>query len=82
MMKEALTSKFNLLSGFMAMQSITGEMPEIINSMKGVHTWKLRAGKLGDGAVDYEKKRVESGSPLLDQSHRDMLTTFLLCHLF
>jgi large subunit ribosomal protein L5 len=45
MMKEALTSKFNLLSGFMAIQSITGEMPEIIRSRKGVHTWKLRAGK-------------------------------------
>ena len=44
MMKEALTSKFNLLSGFMAIQSITGEMPELINSKKGVHPWKLRAG--------------------------------------
>ncbi|KAK3820310.1 MAG: ribosomal protein L5 domain-containing protein [Benniella sp.] len=44
MMKEALDSKFNLLSGFMAMQAITGEMPEIIRSKKGVHAWKLRAG--------------------------------------
>lgn len=44
MMKEALVSKYNLLSGFMAIQSITGEMPEIINSKKGVHPWKLRAG--------------------------------------
>jgi len=47
MMKEALTSKFNLLSGFMAIQSITGEMPELINSKKGVHPWKLRAGNAG-----------------------------------
>ncbi|KAF8938836.1 hypothetical protein BGZ58_000069 [Dissophora ornata] len=43
MMKEALVSKYHLLSGFMAMQSITGEMPEIIRSKKGVHPWKLRA---------------------------------------
>lgn len=46
MMKEALTSKYNLLSGFMAMQSITGAMPEIIFAKKGVHPWKLRAGMM------------------------------------
>ncbi|KAF9582580.1 hypothetical protein BGW38_011008, partial [Lunasporangiospora selenospora] len=44
MMKEALVSKYNLLSGFMAIQAITGEMPEVIHSKKGVHPWKLRAG--------------------------------------
>ncbi|KAG0223398.1 ribosomal protein L5 domain-containing protein [Mortierella sp. GBAus27b] len=44
MMKEAITSKYNLLSGIMAIQSITGETPEVIFAKKGVHTWKLRKG--------------------------------------
>ncbi|KAG0327066.1 hypothetical protein BGZ99_008406 [Dissophora globulifera] len=44
MMKEALTSKYNLLSGIMAIQSITGETPEIIFAKTGVHNWKLRKG--------------------------------------
>ncbi|KAG0224511.1 hypothetical protein BGW42_005063 [Actinomortierella wolfii] len=44
MMKEAITSKYNLLSGIMAIQSITGEMPEVIFAKKGVHSWKLRKG--------------------------------------
>ncbi|KAG0250213.1 hypothetical protein DFQ27_009511 [Actinomortierella ambigua] len=44
MMKEAITSKYNLLSGVMAIQSITGEMPEVIFAKKGVHSWKLRKG--------------------------------------
>ncbi|KAG0381001.1 hypothetical protein BGX24_001189 [Mortierella sp. AD032] len=44
MMKEAITSKYNLLSGVMAIQSITGETPEIIFAKKGVHNWKLRKG--------------------------------------
>ncbi|GJJ70782.1 large subunit ribosomal protein L5 [Entomortierella parvispora] len=44
MMKEAITSKYNLLSGIMAIQSITGETPEIIFAKKGVHNWKLRKG--------------------------------------
>ncbi|KAF9585997.1 hypothetical protein BGW38_010596 [Lunasporangiospora selenospora] len=44
MMKEAITSKYNLLSGIMAIQSITGEMPEVIFAKKGVHNWKLRKG--------------------------------------
>ncbi|KAI7825289.1 ribosomal protein L5 domain-containing protein [Gamsiella multidivaricata] len=44
MMKEAITSKYNLLSGIMAIQSITGETPEIIYAKKGVHNWKLRKG--------------------------------------
>ncbi|KAF9402428.1 hypothetical protein BGX21_010130 [Mortierella sp. AD011] len=45
MMKEAITSKYNLLSGIMAIQSITGETPEVIFAKKGVHSWKLRKGK-------------------------------------
>ncbi|KAF9174542.1 hypothetical protein BGX20_010849 [Mortierella sp. AD010] len=44
MMKEAITSKYNLLSGIMAIQSITGETPEVIFAKKGVHSWKLRKG--------------------------------------
>ncbi|KAF9956062.1 hypothetical protein BGZ65_003005 [Modicella reniformis] len=44
MMKEAITSKYNLLSGIMAIQSITSETPEIIFAKKGVHNWKLRKG--------------------------------------
>ncbi|KAF8982847.1 hypothetical protein BGZ46_000483 [Entomortierella lignicola] len=44
MVKEAINSKYNLLSGIMAIQSITGETPEIIFAKKGVHTWKLRKG--------------------------------------
>ncbi|KAG0082746.1 hypothetical protein BGZ93_007779 [Podila epicladia] len=44
MMKEAITSKYNLLSGVMAIQSITGQTPEIIFAKKGVHNWKLRKG--------------------------------------
>ncbi|KAF9366125.1 hypothetical protein BGX34_005888 [Mortierella sp. NVP85] len=44
MMKEAITSKYNLLSGIIAIQSITGETPEIIFAKKGVHNWKLRKG--------------------------------------
>ncbi|KAF9942534.1 hypothetical protein BGZ67_001147 [Mortierella alpina] len=44
MMKEAITSKYNLLSGVMAIQSITGETPEVIFAKKGVHNWKLRKG--------------------------------------
>ncbi|KAG0043535.1 hypothetical protein BGZ83_011286 [Gryganskiella cystojenkinii] len=44
MMKEAITSKYNLLSGIMAIQSITGETPEVIFAKKGVHNWKLRKG--------------------------------------
>ncbi len=45
MMKEAITSKYNLLSGVMAIQSITGETPEVIFAKKGVHNWKLRKGR-------------------------------------
>ncbi|KAF9109478.1 hypothetical protein BGX27_007576 [Mortierella sp. AM989] len=44
MMKAAITSKYNLLSGIMAIQSITGETPEIIFAKTGVHNWKLRKG--------------------------------------
>lgn len=63
MMKEALTSKFNLLSGFMAIQSITGEMPELINSKKGVHPWKLRAGNVSFlKTLDQNRKLLLSGT--------------------
>ncbi|KAF9984587.1 hypothetical protein BGZ75_003851 [Mortierella antarctica] len=75
MMKEALTSKFNLLSGFMAIQSITGEMPEIINSKKGVHPWKLRAGNpigckvtlKGDKMYQFMDKLVEVVLPRMKE---------------
>ncbi|KAF8980949.1 hypothetical protein BGZ46_003450 [Entomortierella lignicola] len=75
MMKEALVSKFNLLSGFMAIQSITGEMPEIINSKKGVHPWKLRAGNpigckvtlKGDKMYQFLDKLVEIVLPRMKE---------------
>ncbi|KAI1295234.1 hypothetical protein EDD11_007897 [Mortierella claussenii] len=75
MMKEALVSKFNLLSGFMAIQSITGEMPEIIIAKKGVHPWKLRAGNpigckvtlKGDKMYQFLDKIVEVVLPRLKE---------------
>ncbi|KAG0043339.1 hypothetical protein BGZ83_011529 [Gryganskiella cystojenkinii] len=75
MMKEALTSKYNLLSGFMAIQSITGEMPELINSKKGVHPWKLRAGNpigckvtlKGDKMYQFLDKLVEVVLPRMKE---------------
>ncbi|KAF9425871.1 hypothetical protein BGZ94_007148 [Podila epigama] len=75
MMKEALVSKYNLLSGFMAIQSITGEMPEIINSKKGVHPWKLRAGNpigckvtlKGDKMYQFMDKLVEVVLPRMKE---------------
>ncbi|KAF9085937.1 hypothetical protein BGX23_009254 [Mortierella sp. AD031] len=75
MMKEALVSKYNLLSGFMAIQSITGEMPEIINSKKGVHPWKLRAGNpigckvtlKGDKMYQFLDKLVEVVLPRMKE---------------
>ncbi|KAG0365611.1 ribosomal protein L5 domain-containing protein [Gamsiella multidivaricata] len=75
MMKEALVSKFNLLSGFMAIQSITGEMPEIIHSKKGVHPWKLRAGNpigckvtlKGDKMYQFLDKLVEVVLPRMKE---------------
>ncbi|KAF9180615.1 hypothetical protein BGZ51_004807 [Haplosporangium sp. Z 767] len=75
MMKEALTSKYNLLSGFMAIQSITGEMPEIIHSKKGVHPWKLRAGNpigckvtlKGDKMYQFLDKLVEVVLPRMKE---------------
>ncbi|KAF9434170.1 hypothetical protein BGZ76_008451 [Entomortierella beljakovae] len=75
MMKEALVSKYNLLSGFMAIQAITGEMPEIIHSKKGVHPWKLRAGNpigckvtlKGDKMYQFLDKLVEIVLPRLKE---------------
>ncbi|KAG0232040.1 hypothetical protein BGW41_001983 [Actinomortierella wolfii] len=75
MMKEALTSKYNLLSGFMAMQSITGAMPEIVFAKKGVHPWKLRAGNpigckvtlRGDKMYQFLDKMVEIVLPRMKE---------------
>ncbi|KAF9940587.1 hypothetical protein BGZ65_006615 [Modicella reniformis] len=75
MMKEALVSKYNLLSGFMAIQSIAGEMPEIIHSKKGVHPWKLRAGNpigckvtlKGDKMYQFLDKLVEVVLPKMKE---------------
>ncbi|KAF9160460.1 hypothetical protein DFQ26_005497 [Actinomortierella ambigua] len=75
MMKEALTSKFNLLSGFMAIQSITGAMPEIIFAKKGVHPWKLRSGNpigckvtlRGDKMYQFLDKLVEIVLPRMKE---------------
>lgn len=44
MVKQALLDRSSLLPAVMALQSITGQKPEIINARKGVAPWKLRAG--------------------------------------
>lgn len=89
MMKEALVSKYNLLSGFMAIQSITGEMPEIINSKKGVHPWKLRAGRSsGKGFLLFlcflfffnQFARLDLG--FAGPCHYRLSIWFLACYLF
>ncbi|KAG0335815.1 hypothetical protein BG004_008308 [Podila humilis] len=75
MMKEAITSKYNLLSGVMAIQSITGETPEIIFAKKGVHNWKLRKGMpigcrvtlKGDKMYQFLDKLVEVVLPRLKE---------------
>ncbi|KAF9931947.1 hypothetical protein FBU30_009242 [Linnemannia zychae] len=75
MMKEALVSKYNLLSGFMAIQSITGQMPEVILSKKGVHPWKLRSGNpigckvtlKGDKMYQFLDKLVEIVLPKMKE---------------
>ncbi len=42
MVKESIHSKSNLLSAFMAFQSITGCRPEVIYAKKSFANWKLR----------------------------------------
>lgn len=42
MVKESIHSKSNLLSAFMAFQSITGKRPEVVYARKSVAHWKLR----------------------------------------
>jgi large subunit ribosomal protein L5 len=42
MVKEAIGSKSNLLSAFMAFQSITGVRPEVVYARTSVANWKLR----------------------------------------
>lgn len=44
MVKEALEDRQKLLSAFMALQTITGEKPELVLSKKSVAPWKLRSG--------------------------------------
>lgn len=44
MLKEALEDRPKLLSAFMALQTITGETPELVSSKKSVAPWKLRSG--------------------------------------
>ncbi|KAG0264935.1 hypothetical protein BG011_005857 [Mortierella polycephala] len=75
MMKEAITSKYNLLSGAMAIQSITGETPEITFAKKGVHNWKLRKGMpigckvtlRGDKMYQFLNKLVEIVLPRMKE---------------
>lgn len=40
--KEAVSNKGNLLSAFMAFQSITATRPEVVYARKSVASWKLR----------------------------------------
>nr|CAG8655704.1 8623_t:CDS:2 [Entrophospora candida]CAG8674790.1 5993_t:CDS:2 [Entrophospora candida] len=44
MMKQAIINKQHLLSGLMALQSITSEQPSVIYARSDVSTWKLREG--------------------------------------
>ncbi|CCG81757.1 Probable 60S ribosomal protein L7,mitochondrial [Taphrina deformans PYCC 5710] len=44
MIKEALEDRQKLLSAFMALQTISGQQPELILSRKSVAPWKLRSG--------------------------------------
>jgi large subunit ribosomal protein L5 len=42
MVKDSIHSKSNLLSAFMAFQSITGIRPEVVYARNSVANWKLR----------------------------------------
>lgn len=42
MVKEAITNKANLLSAFMALQSVTAARPEVVYARTSVAPWKLR----------------------------------------
>ncbi|KAI7851702.1 ribosomal protein L5 domain-containing protein [Circinella umbellata] len=44
MVKDAIHSKHNLLSAFMAFQSITSTRPEVVYARTSVANWKLREG--------------------------------------
>ncbi|CAO3586928.1 unnamed protein product [Absidia cylindrospora] len=44
MVKDAIGNKSNLLSAFMAFQSITGIRPEVVYARTSVANWKLREG--------------------------------------
>ncbi|EIE76549.1 hypothetical protein G6F62_004280 [Rhizopus arrhizus] len=44
MVKDSIHNKSNLLSAFMAFQSITGCRPDVIYAKKSVANWKLREG--------------------------------------
>lgn len=59
MVKEALDDRSKLLSAFMALQTITGEKPELVLSRKSVAPWKLRSG------VPVAVKVKLQGSPML-----------------
>ncbi|KAI8366241.1 ribosomal protein L5 domain-containing protein [Blakeslea trispora] len=44
MIKDSIHNKSNLLSAFMAFQSITGIRPEVVRARNSVANWKLREG--------------------------------------
>ncbi|KAI8052665.1 ribosomal protein L1-like protein [Thamnidium elegans] len=44
MIKDSINSKSNLLSAFMAFQSITGTRPDVVYARNSVANWKLREG--------------------------------------
>ncbi|KAI8070416.1 ribosomal protein L1-like protein [Gongronella butleri] len=77
MVKEAIGNKSNLLSAFMAFQSITGVRPEVVYARTGVANWKLREGmpvgvKLtlqGDEMYQFMDKLVEVVMPRLKEWH-------------
>ncbi|KAI9282240.1 ribosomal protein L1-like protein [Sporodiniella umbellata] len=75
MVKESIHSKSNLLSAFMAFQSITGCRPEVIYAKKSVANWKLREGMpvgvkvtlKGDEMYQFMDKLVEIVLPRLKE---------------
>ncbi|ORX57443.1 ribosomal protein L1 [Hesseltinella vesiculosa] len=77
MIKEAIGSKSNLLSAFMAFQSITGIRPEVVYARTGVANWKLREGMpvgvkvtlQGEEMYQFMDKLVEVVMPRLKEWH-------------
>ncbi|KAI8884272.1 ribosomal protein L5 [Backusella circina FSU 941] len=75
MVKDSIHSKSNLLSAFMAFQSITGIRPDVVYARNSVANWKLREGMpigvkvtlKGDEMYQFMDKLVEIVLPRLKE---------------